>query len=87
MLSLVRRTETRLFPRGWGDALRQILLFAAAFLGYQLIRGLIAEQAAAATGNATKLTAGISALAAQRLFARARSGAWAFRPVSVEAPA
>jgi hypothetical protein len=55
MLSLVRCTEARLFPRGWGDALRQILLFAAAFLGYQLIRGLIAEQAAAATWNATKL--------------------------------
>ncbi len=33
------------------------------------------------------LVAGVSALAAQRLFARARPGAWAFRPVQVEAPA
>jgi membrane-associated phospholipid phosphatase len=33
--------EARLLPRGWPDAVRQVLLFAAAYLLYQLVRGLV----------------------------------------------
>jgi membrane-associated phospholipid phosphatase len=55
MLSLARRTEARLFPQGWTDALRQLLLFAAAYLGYELVRGMVDGQIAVATWNATKL--------------------------------
>lgn len=55
MLSLARRTEARLFPQGWPDALRQVLLFAAAYYGYQIVRGMVDGQIAVANWNATKL--------------------------------
>ena len=35
-----RWIELRVLPRGWTDLLRQIVLFAAAFLLYDLVRGL-----------------------------------------------
>jgi hypothetical protein len=37
----VHNVEARLLPRGWPDALRQVLLFSAAYLAYELVRGLI----------------------------------------------
>jgi membrane-associated phospholipid phosphatase len=47
---------TRWLPRGWGDALRQVLLFFAAYLGYQVVRGLIdGNDVAKASWNATKV--------------------------------
>lgn len=55
MLRLARRVEARLFPRGWTDALRQLLLFAVAYVGYRLVRGTIDGQIAVANWNATKL--------------------------------
>jgi len=36
-----RWTEARLLPHGWSDLLRQIALFAGAFVLYDLIRGLV----------------------------------------------
>jgi membrane-associated phospholipid phosphatase len=33
--------ESRMLPRGWKDLLRQVLMFAGAYLLYQLVRGLI----------------------------------------------
>jgi len=33
--------EVRVLPRGWPDVLRQVSLFAAAYVGYQVVRGLI----------------------------------------------
>jgi hypothetical protein len=33
--------ESRLLPRGWRDAVRQVLLFVGAYLVYQLVRGLV----------------------------------------------
>jgi membrane-associated phospholipid phosphatase len=33
--------ETRVLPRGWTDVIRQLLLFAGAYLVYQLVRGLV----------------------------------------------
>ena len=37
----LRAIESRLLPRGWTDLLRQIALFVVAFLGYDLVRGLV----------------------------------------------
>ena len=36
----VRVIGVRVLPRGWGDLLRQIVLFAGAFLLYDVVRGL-----------------------------------------------
>ncbi len=33
--------ETRVLPRGWTDVMRQLLLFAGAYLIYQIVRGLV----------------------------------------------
>jgi membrane-associated phospholipid phosphatase len=33
--------EVRVLPRDWPDVLRQVSLFAAAYVGYQVVRGLI----------------------------------------------
>ena len=41
MIRAKRWIEARLLPHGWGDLVRQILLFAGAFLLYDLIRGLV----------------------------------------------
>lgn len=47
---------SRWLPRGWSDALRQVLLFVAAYLAYQVVRGLIdGNDVAKATWNATKV--------------------------------
>jgi membrane-associated phospholipid phosphatase len=37
----LRMIESRMLPRGWKDLLRQVLMFAGAYLLYQLVRGLI----------------------------------------------
>ena len=37
----LRFIEARVLPRGWTDVVRQVLLFLAAYLGYQAVRGLI----------------------------------------------
>ena len=43
-------------PRGWGDVLRQVLLFAGAYAGYQVVRGLVdVNDVAKASWNATKV--------------------------------
>ncbi len=41
MRQAVRWVDARLLPRGWSDLLRQALLFAGAFLLYDLVRGLV----------------------------------------------
>jgi membrane-associated phospholipid phosphatase len=47
---------SRWLPKGWGDALRQILLFVGAYMGYQVVRGLInGNDVAKASWNATKV--------------------------------
>jgi hypothetical protein len=38
-----RWIETRLLPHGWTDLLRQIALFAGAFVLYDFVRGLVAD--------------------------------------------
>ncbi|MEA2391478.1 MAG: hypothetical protein QOK31_1587 [Solirubrobacteraceae bacterium] len=51
----LRTLEARLLPRGAPDALRQVLLFAAAYMGYRIVRGMIEGHIGTASWNATKL--------------------------------
>ena len=52
----LKRYEGGLLPKGWPDALRQVLLFAAAYFGYQIVRGLVnGNDVANASWNATKV--------------------------------
>jgi hypothetical protein len=44
MLDRVRPVPARLLPHGWLDLLRQVLLFAVAYYGYALVRGLADER-------------------------------------------
>jgi membrane-associated phospholipid phosphatase len=46
----------RLLPNGWTDALRQVLLFTGAYIGYQVVRGLVnGNDVGKASWNATKV--------------------------------
>src|ERR1700735_3693974 len=48
--------DTRVLPRGWVDAVRQVLLFLGAYVGYQVVRGLVnGNDVAKASWNATKI--------------------------------
>ena len=40
MLARARLLQARVLPQGWLDALRQVSLFAAAYVAYRLVRGL-----------------------------------------------
>lgn len=42
MPPVLRQTESRLLPRGWGDLLRQIAIFAGFYLLYELVRAEVA---------------------------------------------
>jgi membrane-associated phospholipid phosphatase len=60
MLRPVRRSgarprSRRLLPRGPADALRQLALFAVAYVGYRLVRGLVEDDVGAAFWHATQL--------------------------------
>jgi PAP2 superfamily len=57
MLARTRILQARLLPHGWLDALRQVSLFAAAFLAYRLARGLVEGDANAAFAHARDLIA------------------------------
>src|ERR1700691_5177658 len=47
-----RLLQARLLPKGWLDVLRQVALFAAAYLAYRLVRGLVEGDANAAFAHA-----------------------------------
>jgi membrane-associated phospholipid phosphatase len=52
----LRDYEARVLPKGWLDAMRQVVLFVGAYLLYQLVRGLVnRDDVAAAAWNATKV--------------------------------
>lgn len=52
----VNDIEARLLPRGRPDAVRQVALFAAAYLLYQLVRGLVnGDDVARASADATRV--------------------------------
>ena len=55
MVARVRVLQARLLPHGWLDVLRQVALFAAAYLAYRLVRGLVEGDADAAFEHARDL--------------------------------
>jgi membrane-associated phospholipid phosphatase len=46
MLRRLRFIEARVLPRGWRDVLKQVALFLAAYVLYQVVRGLIDDGSA-----------------------------------------
>ena len=57
MLARARSLQARALPHGWLDALRQVSLFAAAYLAYRFVRGLVEGDANAAFAHARDLIA------------------------------
>jgi hypothetical protein len=55
MLARARLLQARVLPHGWLDALRQISLFAIAYVAYRLVRGLADGDANAAFAHARDL--------------------------------
>jgi hypothetical protein len=55
MVARARLLQARLLPHGWLDALRQVSLFAAAYLAYRLVRGMVEGDANAAFAHARDL--------------------------------
>jgi hypothetical protein len=55
MVARLRLLQARILPRGWLDVLRQVALFAAAYLGYGLVRGLVSGSATAAFEHAREV--------------------------------
>ncbi len=74
MLARARVLQARLLPHGWLDALRQVSLFAAAYLAYRLVRGLVEGEANAAFAHARDL---ISLERTLHLFVEPSIQAWA----------
>jgi PAP2 superfamily protein len=70
-----RLMQARVLPRGWLDVLRQVSLFLAAYLAYDIVRGLVeGDRATAAFQNARALIAIERAL---HLFVEPSVQAWA----------
>ena len=57
MLSRLRLLQARALPHGWMDVLRQVSLFAGAYLAYRLVRSLVEGKATAAFQHARDLIA------------------------------
>jgi PAP2 superfamily len=74
MVARARLLQARVLPQGWLDALRQISLFAAAYLAYRLVRGLVEGDANAAFAHARDL---ISIESSLHLFVEPSVQAWA----------
>jgi len=51
----LRFIEARVLPHGWKDVIRQLALFAGAYMLYQLVRGLIGSGGYKPFGDATKI--------------------------------
>ena len=74
MVARARVLQARVLPHGWLDALRQVSLFAAAYLAYRLVRGLVEGDANAAFAHARDL---ISIERGMHLFVEPSIQAWA----------
>jgi PAP2 superfamily len=74
MVARARLLQARVLPRGWLDALRQVSLFAAAYLAYRLVRGLVEGDANEAFAHARDL---ISFERTAHLFVEPSIQAWA----------
>jgi membrane-associated phospholipid phosphatase len=68
------RLQARVLPHGWLDLLRQVSLFAATYLAYRLVRGLVAGDATEAFQHARDL---ISIERTLHLFIEPSMQAWA----------
>ncbi|MGC2373356.1 MAG: phosphatase PAP2 family protein [Solirubrobacteraceae bacterium] len=55
MVARLRLLQNRVLPHGWIDVLRQVVLFGAIYLGYNLVRGLVEGKASAAFQHARDL--------------------------------
>jgi uncharacterized membrane protein YkvA (DUF1232 family) len=55
MVARARLLQERVLPHGWLDALRQVSLFAAAYLAYRLVRGIVETEANVAFAHAEDL--------------------------------
>src|SRR3984957_12554208 len=56
MRARLRQFDTRVLPRGWVDVVRQLSLFAGAYVLYQVVRGLVdGNDVARASWNPTKV--------------------------------
>lgn len=51
----LRLLQNRVLPHGWLDVLRQVVLFGAIYLGYNLVRGLVEGRASTAFQHARDL--------------------------------
>jgi len=74
VVARARVLQARVLPHGWQDALRQVSLFAVAYLAYRLARGLAEGRAAAAFQHAREL---ISVERTLHLFVEPSVQAWA----------
>jgi PAP2 superfamily len=84
MLARLRFIQARLLPRGPWDVVRQVLLFAAAYYGYRLVRGAVDDPlgAAVAFKNAREL---ISMEQSLHVFVEPSVQAWAAsRPAIID---
>src|SRR5271167_3277313 len=74
MVARARVLQARVLPKGWLDLLRQVSLFAVAYLAYTLVRGLVEGRATAAFAHAREL---ISIERTLHLFVEPSVQAWA----------
>jgi membrane-associated phospholipid phosphatase len=74
MVERARLLQRRVLPHGWLDVLRQVALFAAAYLAYRLVRGLVEGDANAAFAHARDL---ISLERTMHVFVEPSVQAWA----------
>ncbi len=74
MVARVRVLQGRLLPQGWMDVLRQVALFASAYVAYRLVRGLVEGDAGAAFVHAREL---ISLERTMHFFVEPSVQAWA----------
>jgi hypothetical protein len=74
MLARARLLQARVLPHGWLDALRQVSLFAAAYVAYRVVRGVVEGDANAAFAHARDV---ISIESKLHLFIEPSVQAWA----------
>jgi hypothetical protein len=74
MAARVRSLEARVLPRGWFDAIRQLALFALAYIAYGIVRGVAEGDAGAAFAHARDL---ISLERSLHVFVEPSVQAWA----------
>jgi len=75
MLRALRTSTQRMLPKGWGDVVRQVGLFAGVYIAYRLIEGAVDGSSAPAFANAREL---ISLERALGVFVEPQIQSWAY---------